>query len=271
VIDLNEIEVGGRTFRYVCGGNGAPPVVLEQGYGSPPDASFREPASRGWRKVFQEIQGVARVITYGRADLERKHATTPRTCRDMVNDLRTLLQRADISPPYILVGHSFGGLIVQLYASEYPDEVAGVVLVDSSHPDQSAKFAEVLPPESAGDAPVLKRFRRAPNLQIAGEAIDLAASAAEVRGASSRSIKRLVVLSHSPRSAFHPGISAELSEKLEQVWLQLQMDLLQLSSSSTHRIAAAASHLIQIDEPQLVVDAIIEVVRDARANSILFH
>lgn len=83
---------------------------------------------------------------------------TARTSQQIVDDLHALLTNAHIEGPYVLVGHSFGGLNVILYASQYPEEVAGVVLVDSVHPDQDARFLAVLPPESPDESSTLAAF-----------------------------------------------------------------------------------------------------------------
>jgi pimeloyl-ACP methyl ester carboxylesterase len=99
------------------------------------DAGIGE-CSLGWSLVQPEIAKFARVCTYDRAGLGWSDpAPTARTSQQIVNELQALLAHAGIEPPYVVVGHSFGGLNVRLYASQFPAEVAGMVLVDSSHED----------------------------------------------------------------------------------------------------------------------------------------
>lgn len=86
-----------------------------------------------------------------------------------------MLHAAQLSPPYVLIGHSIGGFNVRLFAGLYPNEVAGMVLVDSSHPDQLAKFASILSPEASGEAQPLKMLRHGPDIAVSTEAVDFQA------------------------------------------------------------------------------------------------
>src|SRR3712207_1175468 len=103
--------------------------------------------SEYWAPVQQEIAGLTRVCRFDRAGRGKSDPapTTPRTCADMVADLRALLHNAGIPAPYVLVGNSLGGMNARLYAYEHPEEVAGLVLVDGSHHDQFARSVEALP------------------------------------------------------------------------------------------------------------------------------
>src|SRR3712207_3512786 len=87
------------------------------------------------------------------------HGSQPRTSQQIVKELHTLLRKAGMAGPYVLVGHSFGGLNVRLYADHYPDAVVGMVLVDAAHEDQWERLLAVLPPAAPGEAAVLKRLR----------------------------------------------------------------------------------------------------------------
>jgi len=262
-IEFATVYIEGRALRLVCSGEGTPTVVIDQGQGLSIERSLSQTQSIGWAKVFLEIRTVTRVFMHDRAGLGGSDAASkPRTSLDMVNDLRLALRDARVPPPYILVGHSVGGLNVRVFANLYPDEVFGIVLVDAAHPDQVARFSAVLPPESSGESQVLQAFRRGPGPNASGEGIDLARCAEEVRGLRMLGAP-LMVVSHSPRNLI-PGIPPELSETLQGVWSELQADLLQLSADSTHIIATHAGHHIQLDEPQLVVDCILKMLSTAR-------
>ena len=128
-------DVGGYKMHIDCVGEGSPTVILESGLGD---------TYVSWRKVQPQIAQFSRVCSYDRAGLGYSESTSrPRTSKVMAQELHSLLQAAAVAPPYVLVGHSMGGFTVRLYASLYRNEVAGMVLVDASHPDQENRF----PPE----------------------------------------------------------------------------------------------------------------------------
>lgn len=117
-----------RRVEYAQLGQGSPVVVFDNGLSAP---------MRSWNKVFAEIGRHATVFAYHRPGYGHSDpAATPRDGAHIVDELRALLRRRGLAPPYVLVGHSLGGLYMQLYARKYPDEVAGLVLVDSTHPSQ---------------------------------------------------------------------------------------------------------------------------------------
>ena len=141
-----KIDVGGYKLRIQCYGQGTPTVIVESGLGDPPLENG------SWKAVTSAIKNSTHICIYDRAgigfsDAPEQHQSI-RTSQDMVNDLHTLLVNANVPAPYLLVGHSLGGYNVRLYASQYPKEVVGIVLVDSAHPDQWSEFSAVLPPES---------------------------------------------------------------------------------------------------------------------------
>ena len=126
------VDVGGYKLHMYSTGSGGPAVILESGLGCPtPD----------WGLVQPEIAKFTQVVSYDRAGLGWSEASPlSRTSEHIVQELHTLLQNANIPKPYILVGHSFGGNNVQLYAATYPDEVLGIVLVDSCHEEQESRL-----------------------------------------------------------------------------------------------------------------------------------
>jgi pimeloyl-ACP methyl ester carboxylesterase len=189
----------------------------------------------------------------------------------MVKDWRQLLRKANIPPPYVLVGHSIGGFNVRLFAGQNPNEVLGMVLVDSSHPNQWARFAEFLPVESPSEPPILRALRNGTHPSLTPEGIDIRASAEQVRTTHALGVKPLIVLTQSPYALRPPGIPPELSDKVRKVWAELQVDLLSLSANSSHVIASHAGHNIQLDEPQLVIDAILEVVHEGQGKIPYVH
>lgn len=133
------IDVGGYNLHLYSAGSGGPAVIIDGDIGS---------VSSDWNAVQTEIAKFTQVVTYDRAGLAWSEPSPyPRTSKQIVHELHSLLERSDIPKPYILVGHSFGGNNVQLYAATYPDEVSGLVLVNSIHEDQE----KTLPPYTISD------------------------------------------------------------------------------------------------------------------------
>ncbi|NJO98515.1 MAG: alpha/beta hydrolase [Pleurocapsa sp. CRU_1_2] len=121
------INVDGYWLHFHDMGNGTPTVVIDSGAGG---------FSLEWMLVAPAVAKFTRVCTYDRAGLGRSQSNgKARTSQQCVNELRTLLAAAGLTPPYLLVGHSFGGMNVRLYTSQYPEEVVGMVLIDPGHED----------------------------------------------------------------------------------------------------------------------------------------
>ena len=139
------VDVGGYKMHINCVGQGSPTVILEAGTGD---------FSLIWAYVQPEVAKYTRVCSYDRAGFGWSEASPhPRTGNMMVEELHTLLVKANIQGPYVLVGHSLGGLLARVYTHNYPDEVAGLVLVDSAYEEVDIRL-----PESAAKA----------NLELAG-------------------------------------------------------------------------------------------------------
>lgn len=118
----------GRKVEHVVAGHGVPAVVFENGLGG---------RLQWWAEVLPAIAQETMVFAYNRAGTGTStKASTPRDGDAITEELRRNLRDRGIAPPYVLVGHSLGGLYMQLYARRYPQEVAGLVLVDSTHPEQ---------------------------------------------------------------------------------------------------------------------------------------
>jgi len=166
----------------------------------------------------------------------------------MVQTLRQVLSGLGEPPPYIMVGHSLGGMIIQLFATTHPAEVVGMVLVDSSHEDMLTRF-EAIDPGTA------RELRSPPK----DEAVDLAAFTAALHANRWHSGIPLVVLTHGRTPRAPAGREAQ-TEALEQAWLDLQRELATRSPAATHVIATRSGHYIQMDEPALIIDAIHKMV-----------
>jgi pimeloyl-ACP methyl ester carboxylesterase len=270
--EFQSFDLRGRRLRYVCRGEGTPTILIEQGGGISIEEGFVRHPTVGWPKVFASLARRQRTFMHDRAGLGWSYEPRkPRSCSQLVKDLRALLRCAEIGPPYILVGHSIGGFNVRLFASQYPEEVAGVVLVDSTHPDQWTRFGRLVPRPTTGEPTGLQKLRQKPDPSLTPELIDYAVSADEVRTAGTFGDTPLVVLSRSPHALRSPGLPADLAAGIEQVWSELQCDLLNLSTRSRQVVATHAGHQMQLDEPYLVVRTILEMLRQTGVPQSALH
>jgi pimeloyl-ACP methyl ester carboxylesterase len=275
------LEVGGYKMHIDCTGEGSPTVILESGLGD---------TYVSWRKVQPQIAKFAHVCSYDRAGIGYSDSSSdPRTSQMIATQLHRLLQSAAIAPPYILVGHSMGGYTVRLFASLYRNEVAGMVLVDASHPDQQNRFppelnnmmatqvreseflAYSMPfgiPRLLGlcdDDPVARaaecNFHSA--REVVAELKSFPESAAQAATAGSLGDLPLAVLSHDPDKP-SADLSPDLAKPVNDAWEKMQEELAHLSTRGTQTIAKNSSHYIQFDRPEIVIDAVKSVVDEAR-------
>jgi len=252
------VAVPGRRLALTVSGAGGPTVVLETGLEAPSEA---------WQPVQEAVAGVTRVVRFDRAGRGQSDpAPTPRTCDDMVADLRALLRAADIPPPYVLVGNSLGGMNARLYAHRHPDEVVGLVLVDAAHQDQFARIGGAMPP-----AEVLPEAARGFHAFWAGggwrdpannrEGVDFVASGAQLREISTLGELPMTVLvsgAFLQQGGHSPG-----ARQLHALWVELQRELAGLSAAAELRVLEASGHFIQQDQPGVVADAIRDVIEAA--------
>jgi len=132
------VDAGGHLQYVYCTGQGNPTVILESGGGV---------VSYTWDQVQTEVAKFAKVCSYDRAGYGLSETgPKPRTARQIAVELHTLLRNADIPGPYVLVGHSIGGLNIRMFTELYPDEVAGLVFVDSSTEDQNDRMPAEMKP-----------------------------------------------------------------------------------------------------------------------------
>lgn len=179
--DETMVDVGGYRLRLGCAGHGTPTVVIEAGLGE---------GLNEWAASLPHLGAFTRVCAYDRAGVGKSDAgPTPRTSQQMVNELRTLLGIAHLDGPYVLVGHSLGGLNVALYAAEYPAEIAGLVLLDPAFPDMLSRL------DAAWGRLRTRLFLRLGFPQEGMTKEDLSTSCAQVAAAGSLPDVPLVVIS----------------------------------------------------------------------------
>jgi pimeloyl-ACP methyl ester carboxylesterase len=200
----------------------------------------------------------------------------PRTAAESVHDLHALLESADVPGPYVLVGHSYGGMLMRLYASTYPDKVVGMVLVDAFSEGLEAQMtAEQWTAYAAIFQPVPEALAGYPDLEFT----DLDMSASQVRDATdavplppcpqSPGVPfPLVVLSRGRSMAMPADLPGGLTgEGLERAWTVEQDRLAALLPGARHVIAGESEHYIQLQQPELVIAAVRQVVDAVRDPS----
>ena len=261
---------GGRKLYLDCRGQGSPTVILEAGLRNRGDIWSAKP-DQG-EAVMAAVASFARTCAYDRPgttlgvdQFSRSNPVAqPRTAADAVADLHALLAAADIPPPYVLVGHSTGGLMIRLFASTCPDEVKGLVLVDAI--SEGVKAAMTPAEWATYDRLILVQAPR----QIAGykglETIDFDKSFAEIKSVAPLQPMPLIVISKGKPFALPSDLPEGMPAMVENAWVAGQSYLAGLLPDTPHRTAAQSSHYIEIEQPQIVIDAIKQVVDEVRAE-----
>ncbi len=262
------VDVGGYTLFYRCSGEGSPTVVVEDQF------TCATASDHYWDTVAKEVAKSTRICVYDRATLGKSRADIKvRTAAEVALDLHNLLRNAHIGSPYVLVGHQISGWFVRVYATTYPDELVGMVLVESIPPDWWARALAVLPPKSSDEPTALTKYRTEEGLFFSstsgtlGERLNLAASAAQAAKLTSLGDMPLVVLTHSPANAPPSGLPDDLDARIQALWQEMQTEQSRLSTNSSLVVATKAGWPIHVDEPQLVIDAILQVVEEARKRA----
>ncbi len=277
------VEVDDHLMHINCMGEGAPTVILEAGHFG---------MSANWVRVQRQVAKTTRVCAYDRSGMGwSESGPKPRDATQISSELHTLLDNAGIEGPYVLAGHSNGGLYARMYDARYSEEVAGVVLVDSSHPEQFTRSAQgramyerfgrqtaIVPLFSRlGVIRLFNLFPAHPDLpppqreQVAAfnsstrqasatveEFRATPQTSAQVRSAGSLGDKRLAVISASeplPLGWPPPG------------WPEMQEELAALSSDSIHHVVEGANHeslLYEKRDAQVTSAAIVEVAEAVR-------
>ena len=273
-------DVGGHKLYISCTGSGAPTVILAAGLGLP------AAEMSGW--IQPGVATTTRVCVYDRAGQGwSEQADTPQDGLAIAADLHTLLNRAEIDGPYVLAGHSSGGVYVQVFAAQYPDEVAGLVLLDSQPPDAIANLpgyaaeydairratalfpsvarlgvgrlaypsaASGLPPEVWAEARALMSTA-AHNRGYRDDAVGLKAALTQAQALTSLDDKPLIVVTAVEDA--HAG------------WLPLQEKMAGLSTNSVQRVIQDATHASLIEDESdsaNAIDAILDVVAAVRSG-----
>ena len=256
------VEAGKHRIKATVFGSGQPAVVIEPAFGG---------SAQAWRPIAETLAQDTTVVTYDRAPYGASSpARDGRTPRDIAADLDVVLRSLHITGPLVLVGHSLGGIYLRTYAALHMDQVAGMVLVDSSHEAQ---------------VPVLRaRYTAKDKVLVALTVPQLILRSRQWRGGADRRsavreyrmFKRLGVadqaltrgdLGDRPLIVLTRGSGSDgRPSGLWQAWRDLQGDLALLSANSRHLISDSPDHYLNEGDPKLLVSTIAEVVRSVRTG-----
>jgi pimeloyl-ACP methyl ester carboxylesterase len=275
---LVDIE-GGRHLYLECHGSGTPTVVLEAGYGNSGGVWSEQSPSEG-TPVAAGVANFTHVCVYDRPGTGLAHDDTergslsdpvaqPRTALDVVADLHALLQAAGVPGPYVLAGHSMGGLFVRLYASSYPEDVAGLALIDARPDGLFAQLQPQLTPEQWGALMwiLLAPPDRDPIVRYGLEDYDVAAFDAVMAAASVASPMRnmpLAVVAHGQPWGVPEATSGFSPEAMDSAWYIAAKALTTLVPDARFFVAKDSGHFVQLEQPELVTEAIRQVVSGVR-------
>ena len=291
------IDIGGRGIHLDCRGQSAPTVVFEAGldtYGS-----------LSWSAVQDSVAAFTRACTYDRAGIMWSDPKDGAQHADAVaDDLHAALAAAGEKGPFILVGHSLGGIYILDYAKKFGDQVAGLVFVDASHPDQNRRLRaagytqltqaasspvvllskltwtgwtrllgdnETFPNLPAGAAAASKAYASVSMAAAMSEAVNLERTLSDVGAAPALGSRPIVVL-----TAMQPFPDAVLKSqnltrsdglKVQAIWKELHDEEARWSSNSRHQLVPDSTHYIQFVRPDVVSDAVREVVHAVRSDA----
>jgi pimeloyl-ACP methyl ester carboxylesterase len=271
-----EIPIGGGRKLYLrCAGTGSPTVVLESGIHDSSDTwtlTDTTPPAHSPPSVFAGVARFTRVCMYDRPGTIRytnppslttrsTPAKMPRTLSSMVADLHALLTHAHVPSPYVLVGHSYGGLIVRLFAQTYPARTVGLVFVDAFGTNIRRLFGRRLWPLYVK---LLNRPGTALDHQPGFETVDVDNAFNAIKRAKPLPRIPLAVISKTEPFATAPGVPGQVTTRLERVWPRVQDLLVTLEPQTPHVLATGSDHYVQIRDPDLTISIIRLIVERAR-------
>jgi pimeloyl-ACP methyl ester carboxylesterase len=261
------VNVEGHRLYIECTGSGGPAVVLQSGLGE---------SSSYWSRIAPTVAASTTVCVYDRASHGRSDETGPQDGIALATDLHTLLERAGVAGPYVLVGHSSGGPYIRVFAATYPDEVAGMVLLDAQPADAFTAL-----PDYPADYQTLRMVyglgTSLARIGLLGPVLGLPAdesTVASARGAHDELIALPTALQQAQALASlgsRPLIVVTALSGAQTGWSAAQDRMVALSTNATHVVLATATHtsIISGDDSPVSSQAILEVVASIRSGTAL--
>jgi pimeloyl-ACP methyl ester carboxylesterase len=251
------VAVSGYTLKlnYQCFGEGSPTVLVEAGGGDQPTPSGT------WNAVILGVQPATRICIYDRLPVK--------TVEDGAEHLHLLLTTVPVEGPYIVVAHSLGGWYARVFTHLYPDEVAGLILVDTTvtSPEATIIYATAYPTFSPDESDSITKLRFSeadietfistlPSI----EGLDMIVSNDQVREAGAFGDIPLVVIAHTPGKLDLTGVDPTMKDQYAAILVKVEADQVNLSPQGVFVQAATTEHFISEYEPELIIDTILQMV-----------
>lgn len=255
----NMIDVGGRKLDCCLYGSGSPTVVLVSGLEAP---------QAYWNPVIPNLAAITTVVTYDRAGIgESEIGDLPAHGEQSAKDLHVLLDKSGVPRPYILVGHSYGGSVVRLFASMYPDNLGGLILEDTQHEDVLIELRKILKGKDLDtfEQLLVDMFSTPENPKTEIDYRNMVRE--QVRNSKSLPQIPLVVLTSAGRAkAMGPMFSEEALEKMAESDSALNKKLAALIPGGRLIIVEGTGHNIHVDKPDALIAPVVEMIKKVRAK-----
>jgi len=244
VLKLQKVDVGGHGLQLLVGGQGSPAVIFEGGFGT---------GIASWSRVQKDVAAFTQTVSYDRAGLGQSDlGPRPRSAKQIATELHAALQKSGVKPPYVMVGHSFGGIYVRVFTGMYPNEVVGMVLIDPSQESFNDWLGKNQPDRlKAAESNIAKG---AEGVQAEFAAVDTSYSQARVAK----------VPAGIPVTLLTATEDESMPAEGRKVWIEKHKEWLATVPGSKHIIVEKATHFIQSQQPGLVIEAIKQVSKQPR-------
>jgi pimeloyl-ACP methyl ester carboxylesterase len=244
LLKLQKVDVDGHGLQFLIGGQGSPAVIFEGGFGA---------GIGSWATVQKDVAAFAQTVSYDRAGLGQSDpGPKPRSAKQIASELHGALQKAGVKPPYVMVGHSFGGIYARVFADMYPKEVVGMVLIDPSQ-ESFNDWLKLNQPDR------LKAAER--DISKTKEGVQAEFASVEVSYGQARAAK---VPQGIPVVVLTATEDQTMPAEGRKIWIEKHKEWLATVPGGKHVIVEGASHFIQAQKPALVIETIKQVLNHPR-------
>ena len=254
------IDVGGRNLHSCVYGKGSPTVVLVSGFGAP---------QTYWNSVILDLAAQTTVLTYDRAGIGKSEiGELPTHGKQAAADLHMLLDKLNLPKPYIVIGYSYGGSVVRLFASMYPDDIGGIILEDSQHEDILEEQRKILEGKDLEQLEeMVSRFATPDNPKTEGDYRYITME--QVKNSTPLPQVPFVVLTAGDRLKGMPPIFSEkANKKMAELGIEMQKKLAAMIPGGKHVIVDDVGHNIHLEKPDALITPVTEMIKEVRNKQI---